>query len=191
MYQSAKMKPMKSALLVIDVQDSFKALSRWEHRNNPAFESNLLELIADFRSRGEQVIYILHTDPDPAFTKGNPAYKLMDFLEPLPHEPTFEKSSRNCFTSTALAQYLTQNGISKLVITGIQTEQCCETTARVAGDLGYSVDFVTDATRTFPIKHWELEEWISTTEITKATEYHLAGRFARIVGTSQFIAEGN
>lgn len=181
--QSAYSEDMKTALLVIDVQDSFKVLPRWEKRNNPEFEHNLTRLIQEFRAQDLPVIWILHQEFDSTespFHPEHPAYKLMDFVDRRQDEVLFEKSTRNSFTSTGLQQYLTQRGIQHLVITGIQTEQCCETTTRVAGDLGYRVSYVTEATLTFPIKHWAKEEYISTEEIVKATEYHLAGRFATI-----------
>nr|WP_284466973.1 isochorismatase family protein [Actinomadura madurae] len=63
------------------------------------------------------------------------------------------KTSRNAFTTTNLQQLLTSRGIGEVTVCGIQTEQCCETTARLAADLGYRVTFVTDATATFPIAH--------------------------------------
>ena len=75
----------------------------------------------------------------------------MDFLSPHPGEPVMLKDTRNCFTSTTLQAKLLALGVRRLAITGIQLEQCCETTARVAADLGYAVDFVIDATLTFPI----------------------------------------
>lgn len=174
---------MKTALLVIDVQDSFKALPRWEKRNNPAFEANLSKLIAECRALGHEIIWIMHQEFDDLqnpFHPEHPAYRLMDFLDRKPEEVLFEKTTRNSFTSTGLQQHLTQRGIQHLIVTGIQTEQCCETTTRVAGDLGYGVSYVTEATLTFPIKHWAKDEFISAEEIVKATEYHLAGRFATI-----------
>ena len=67
-----------------------------------------------------------------------------------------------------------------LVIVGIQTEQCCETTARLAADMGYDVTFVTDATATFPIVRPDTGEVLPAQEVIERTEYALAGRFARI-----------
>ena len=67
-----------------------------------------------------------------------------------------------------------------LVIVGIQTEQCCETTARLAADMGYDVTFVTDATATFPIVRPDTGEVLPAKEVIERTEYALAGRFARI-----------
>jgi nicotinamidase-related amidase len=179
----------RSALLVIDIQDSFKATPRWERRNNPGFEENVSRLIEAWRAAGLPVIFVLHTDSDPEFATGSPFFKLMDFLRAEPGEPVIVKNTRNAFTSTNLQQLLTERSVDRVVITGISTEQCCETTARVAADLGYDVDFVTEATRTFPIVDPDGGEELSADEIVRRTEFVLRGRFARIVTVDRLVEE--
>jgi len=171
----------QSALLVIDAQDSFKAGPRWERRNNPAFEKNVASLIDAYRSAHLPIIFFLHNDSDEAFSRTSRFFKLMDFIKPGPDEPVMVKTTRNCFTSTTLQTLLLEKGVRRLEITGIQMEQCCETTARVAADLGYAVDFVTEATMTFPIPNWDKPgEELGVDAIKERTEYALRRRFARI-----------
>jgi nicotinamidase-related amidase len=180
----------QSALLVIDIQDSFKVLPRWPRRNNPNFEKSVTKLIDAYRSAGLPVIYFLHFDDDPGFERNNPNKKLQDFLKPRADEPILEKGTRNGFTSTDLSSLLLKLGVRRLAITGIQTEQCCETTARVAGDLGYAVDFVTEATLTFPITNLDKPgEELGTDAVVERTEYALRGRFARIVTVEELEVE--
>lgn len=179
----------RSALLVIDIQDSFKATPRWERRSSPRFEDNVDRLIRAWREAGLPVIYFLHTDPDPGFETTSPFFKLMDFLSPAPGEPVLLKNTRNAFTSTNLQEILKERGVERLVITGIQTEQCCETTTRLAADLGYDVDFVLEATMTFPIPDPETGEELSTDEILRRTEFVLRRRFARIATVDGLVAE--
>ena len=179
----------RSALLVIDIQDSFKATPRWERRSSPRFEENVDRLIRAWREAGLPVIYFLHTDPDPGFETTSPFFKLMDFLSPAPGEPVLLKNTRNAFTSTNLQEILKEKGVERLVITGISTEQCCETTTRLAADLGYDADFVTEATMTFPISDPETGEELSTGEILRRTEYVLRKRFARIATVDDLVAE--
>lgn len=171
-----------NALLVIDIQDSFKALPRWQHRNNPAFEANVLRLIDGFRAAREPVFYFLHSDNDEHFSVTSPYYRLMDFLAPRADEPLTHKTSRNCFTSTNLLQLLLARHVGRVTVSGIQTEQCCETTARIAADLGFEVDFVTEATLTFPIPKTldPGSEVLPADEVVERTEYALRRRFARI-----------
>lgn len=179
----------RSALLVIDVQDSFKLGPRWEQRNNPKFEENLNRLIAAYRAAGLPVIFFLHTDPDPGFETTSPLFKLMDFLVPLPGEPLLVKNTRNAFTSTHLGEILAEKGVKRVAVTGISTEQCCETTTRVAADLGYDVDFVTEATRTFPITNAGTGDVLTTDEIIRRTEFVLRGRFATIATVDRLVEE--
>ena len=141
----------QSALLVIDAQDSFKVGPRWARRNNLEFEHNVTALIDAYRAAGLPVIFFLHTDGDPGFEPDSVHLKLMDFLSPLTSEPVLLKDTRNAFTSTTLQTKLLHLGVRRLAVTGISMEQCCETTTRVAADLGFAVDFVIDATMTFPI----------------------------------------
>jgi nicotinamidase-related amidase len=190
MLDSSQVPIAQSALLVVDVQDSFTATSSWERRNNPDFEKNVEALIAAYRAANLPVVFFLHTDSDEGFATDSPFFKLMDFIKVRGDEPVFVKSTRNCFTSTPLQPYLLEKGVRRVAIAGIQMEQCCETTARVAADLGYAVDFVTEATMTFPIPNWDRPgEELDVAAIRERTEYALRRRFARLVTVAQLTEE--
>jgi len=88
-----------------------------------------------------------------------------------------------------LEDWLRARGIGELLITGIRTEQCCETSARHASDLGFNVRYVTDATLTFPMRTRAGRE-VSAAEIRERTELVLDGRFARVVATADALAPG-
>jgi nicotinamidase-related amidase len=181
MLYNKKVPIRESALLVIDAQDSFKAGERWARRNNKDFEKNVGRLVDLYREHGLPVIYFLHSDEDPGFRRTDPEYRLMDFLSPRSEEPVLHKDTRNVFTSTGLPALLMEKGVRRVVITGIQMEQCCETSTRVAADLGYAVDFVTEATMTFPIpNHDRPGEELGVDAIRERTEYALRRRFATI-----------
>lgn len=183
----SKLEESRNALLVIDVQDSFKANARWGLRNNPAFEANVRRLIGAFRNRGQLVVYFMDNDEDEHFNPQSPYYRLMDFLSPRAGEPVFHKYSRNCFTTTPLQQLLLRRGVTTVTIAGIKTEQCCETTARIASDLGFDVDFVTEATLTFPIQSTGGRD-MPAAEVVERTEYVLRDRFARLRTVDEAIA---
>lgn len=181
MLQSSQVPVSESALLVIDAQDSFKVGPRWEQRSNRDFERNVDALIRLYRDAGLPVIFVIHTDEDEHFSPDSPHFKLMDFIQRRNGEPLIIKNTRNCFTSTALGPMLLERGVRRLTIAGIQTEQCCETTTRVAADLGYAVDFVTEATMTFPIPNYDVPgQALDVDAIIERTEYALRRRFARI-----------
>jgi nicotinamidase-related amidase len=185
---------MNSALIVIDVQESFRRRPLWEAVSNPSIVEQVNRLVEAARARGDLVVWVLHSEPGTggAFDPACGQVRLIDGLGPREGEPVITKTSINAFTTTNLQQLLTIRGIGELVLCGIRTEQCCETTARVASDLGYEVTFVTDATATFPIPHRDAPAdrsvaeiladplTLSTADVVTRTEYALAGRFATI-----------
>lgn len=185
---------MTKALLVIDVQESFTRRDSWQAVSNPDIVQDVAELVAAARGAGDLVVWILHHEPGTGgvFDPVNGYTRLLDGLGTEEGEPVLTKTSRNAFTTTNLQQLLTGKGIRELVVCGIQTEQCCETTARVANDLGYDVTFVTDATATFPIPHRDAPAdrpyaevladplTLGVDEVISRTEYALARRFATI-----------
>ena len=193
---------MTTALLVIDVQESFRARDTWAAVSNPDIVDDVGALVAAARQRGDLVVWVLHSEPGTGtvFDPAGGLVRLMDGLEPREGEPVLTKTSRNAFTTTNLQQLLTERGVSDLVVTGIQTEQCCETTARLANDLGYRVDFVTDATATFPIPHRDAPpdravadlladpRTLGVDEVLARTEYALARRFATIRTVAELAA---
>jgi nicotinamidase-related amidase len=192
---------MTRALLVIDVQESFRHKADWPLIGNPDIASQVARLVAASRVAGDLVVWILHTEPGTGgvFDPENGHVRLMAGLEPRPGEPTVPKTSINAFTTTNLHQQLTRAGVTEVVVCGIRTDQCCETTARIAADLGYDVSYVTDATTTSPIPHPDVagrpvEEWLadprtlSVADITARTETVLGGRgFATIATTADFV----
>lgn len=191
---------MQTALIVIDVQESFRQRAIWSTASNPDIVSDVNRLVDAARSRGDHVIWILHAEAGSGgvFDPASGHVRFIDGLVPAVGEPVLTKTSHNAFTTTNLQQLLVSRGIGHVVVCGIRTEQCVETTARVASDLGYEVTFVTEATVTFPTPHWEapqlsVEELLadprtlSVAEILARTEYALAGRFATIATVDQVV----
>jgi len=193
---------MKRALVVIDVQESFRRRELWAANSNPDIVARSQQLVDAFRGTGDLVVWVLHSEPGTG-TVFDPALgyvRLMDGLVPAAGEPVLHKTAHNAFTTTNLQQVLTQHGIGALAVCGIRTEQCVETTARVAADLGYDVTFVTDATATNPIEHRDAPpgrpvaeiladpRTLGTAEIIARTEYALAGRFATVRTVAELVA---
>src|SRR3954453_14242741 len=181
----------QSALLVIDAQDSFKLdAKKWERRNNRDFEKNVGRLIEAYREAKLPVIFFIHTDPDPGFVTYHPMLNFLYEIKPRSTEPVIQKNTRNVFTSTGLSALLLEKGVRRVAITGIQMEQCGQTGAPVAAEVGYAVDFVIDATMTFPIPNWDKPGEELGVEATKErTEYALRKRFARITTVAELEAE--
>jgi nicotinamidase-related amidase len=179
---------MDSALIIIDVQESFRQRESWQESSTPDIAARVNRLAEAARDRGDMIVWILHHEPGSGtvFDPLNGHVRLMSEIVAKDTEPVFYKSAHSAFSAPSLQQHLTTAGVHKLTVCGIRTEQCCETTARAASDLGYTVDFVTEATATEPITRDGVT--LSTKDIVARTEFVLDGRFARIVTLAQACA---
>lgn len=173
-----------TALLVIDVQQSFRHRPYWQEAGLPAFLAALNRLIAGCVERKVPIVRILHVEREGPFSLASGHVRPMPELAEYPVAAEFHKSRHSALVGTGLETWLISNGIRRLIVSGIRTEQCCETTARHASDLGFEVDYVTDATLTFDMKHPDGAP-VAANEIKRRTELVLAGRFAKICSVEQ------
>jgi nicotinamidase-related amidase len=186
---------MKRALIVIDVQESFRRRPYFRSDELPAFLRRVQSLIDGSRERGVPVVQVFHRepgeDPDNPFTAASGLVRPMSELS-LRADAVFHKQVHSAMFATdpggvTLEAWLRERGIGELLVTGIRTEQCCETTARHASDLGFAVRYVSDATLTFPMRTRAGRE-VSAAELRERTELVLDGRFARVVSSETAFA---
>jgi nicotinamidase-related amidase len=180
------MSTVRTALLVVDVQESFRHRPYWSDHDVPLFLLRLQALIDGAKARDIPVVQIFHVEESGAFSAASGHVKTIDGISITP-DAVFHKRSHSALVGSGLDVWLVQHGIRRLIISGIRTEQCCETTTRHSSDMGYEVNYVTEATLTFPMtdrrgKHWSPEE------IKARTELVLDDRFARIVTVEEALA---
>ena len=176
------------ALLVIDVQKAFDDPS-WGARNNPGCERNVARLIEDFRERGEAVVFVRHDSDEPASTlrPGQPGHEFKDVVTGEP-DLLLTKSVNSAFLGDQdLDGWLKERGIGRIAVCGITTNHCCETTARMGGNLGYDVDFVLDATAAFDMTAPDGTTFDADT-VARMTAANLDGEFATVVTTEEHLA---
>jgi nicotinamidase-related amidase len=192
---------MTNALIVIDVQESFRARPLWATTDNPDVAKKVAQLVDAARAAGDQVIWVLHAEPGTGntFDPASGHVRVMAELSPAADEPVLVKTVHNAFTTTNLQHLLTTAGVRSLTVCGLRTEQCVETTARVASDLGYQVTFAVDATATNPIPHpsapagQTVEELLadprtlSAADVRERTVYAVSGRFATVKTVAEII----
>ncbi|MFL0564599.1 cysteine hydrolase family protein [Microbacterium sp. 179-I 1D1 NHS] len=141
----------RAALVVIDVQRGFDDTVYWGRRDNPACESNIAALLVQWRELGWPVVFVRHDSTSDAspLRPGQAGNDLKPEVTGIP-DLLVTKSVNSSFHGTPdLDAWLRANGIEQIVVTGISTNHCCETTARVGGNLGYDVYFALDATHSF------------------------------------------
>lgn len=144
--------PNRTALVLIDVQKGFlEREAAGERRNNPQAVSNMARLLDAFRRRGMMVIHIRHasTNPVSLLRPELPGFAVMGEVREIDGEPVLVKNVNSGFIGTDLEERLRRAGIATAVIAGITTNHCVETTARMAGNLGFDVRLVADACYTF------------------------------------------
>lgn len=182
--------PPEAALVVVDVQVGFDD-PWWGPRNNPACDENIAALVSGFGSTGRPVVFVRHDSVDPGspLRPGTPGNALKAYLADRRPDLTVVKSVNSSFHGTPdLEAWLGARGISTVVVTGITTNHCCETTARVGGNLGFDVRFVLDATHTFD-RQGPDGTTMTADELARATATNLHGEFATVVSTREVLAD--
>ncbi|QCB44781.1 isochorismatase family protein [Hydrogenophaga sp. PAMC20947] len=179
---------MNTCLLVIDAQASFQHRPYSTDRDMGAYLAAQNALIHGAQAAGIPIVRIFHTDgPADAsnpFALASGHVRPIDGLADFQPAATFQKSRHSALVGTGLDVWLTQHGIQRLIVSGIRTEQCCETTTRHASDLGWTVDYVIDATLTFDMQQPDGRP-LSAQDIKDRTATVLQDRFARICSVEQ------
>jgi len=172
------------ALVVVDVQQGFDQ-PVWGRRNNLECERHIAALIDHWRDSGWPVVFVRHDSSDPAspLAPGTPGNAFQDVLTGSP-DLLVTKSVNSAFHGApSLQTWLDCNGVRRIYVCGITTNHCCETTARVGGNLGYDVRFVLDATHTFD-RADPAGELVAADELARVTATNLHGEFATVIDTA-------
>lgn len=146
---------MSTALLVIDVQNALLAAQPYQAET---MLSNIQALLHAARSRHYPVIFIQHEGAaGTPFEPHSEGWQIAEAVAPLPTEPVFGKRFNSAFRETPLQAYLQDLQITHLVIAGMQTEYCIETTVRVGFEFGYRITLPADANSTLDHGEWTAE----------------------------------
>ncbi len=182
---------MKTSLIVIDAQESFRHRPYFTAVSMPAYLDAQNTLIEGCVKHGIPIVRIFHTDGPPsannAFALESGLIRPIEGLTPFEAAITLTKHRHSALVGSGLDVWLTETGVRRLIVSGIRTEQCCETTTRHASDLGWSVDYCVDATQTWDMQHLD-GSVLSAADIKARTGAVLAERFARICSVQQALA---
>lgn len=142
------------ALLIIDMQKGMADPAL--ERNNPGAEDNIALLLDAWRARGAAVVHVRHISRTPGspFWPGQPGAEFQQRFAPAEGAHVVEKNVPDCFIHSGLERWLRVRGIDALVIVGVSTNNSVEAGARTAGQLGFTVRVVSDATFAFARKDY-------------------------------------
>ena len=179
----------RTALILIDVQQAFL---EWEaagmRRNNPQAVENIARLLEAFRKNGMAIFHIRHASREPgsALRPELRGHQAMPAAREQAGEPVIVKSVNSGFIGTDLERRLRAGGHATLVIAGITTNHCVETTTRMAGNLGFDARLVEDACYTFDRTGFGGRRETAE-DIHRMTLSNLNGEFATIETTDMVL----
>ncbi|WP_141530786.1 cysteine hydrolase family protein [Bacillus cereus] len=176
------------ALIIIDVQKAFQ-FPYWGERNNLFAEENMKRLLEEWRKRNLPVFHIQHVNKESVqsmFYQHAETVNFKEEVKPLPDEIIIQKSVNSAFIGTNLEEQLREKKCNTVVIVGLTTNHCVETTTRMAGNLGFTTYLVSDATATFNRTGSDGTEY-SAEDIHNMTLVNLHDEFATIVTTKEVL----
>ena len=167
-----------TALMVIDVQQGLFDEGAFEPERLLA---RLKTLISHARSSGVPVIYVQHNE-DPqwggSLVAGQPGHSIHPSIEPKSGDAIIQKWNPSAFMDTNLQQVLEEKGIKRLVLSGMQTEMCVDSTCRDAYGRGYKVTVASDA-------HSTMDNGVLTADQIIKHENATLRNFAKIAPTEE------
>ncbi|MHA6667424.1 cysteine hydrolase family protein [Homoserinimonas sp. A447] len=185
-----------AVLILIDVQDAFDD-PYWGPTSNPACEDNIAALVDAWHERGGTIVVVRHdsVSPESPLHPSHPGNQLKPVAANASAELLVVKSVNSAFLGEPnLGDWLKANEATQLVLCGIQTNMCVETTARMGGNLGYEVIVPLDATRTFDLEGTAgpdgAKPSATADELMRVTAINLAGGgFATVTTTGALLRD--
>lgn len=173
----------KSALLVIDMQNGLFKGEPKPH-NVKLVLSNILSLIEYCRLNDRPIIFIRHVgEKGTPLDPNGPNTQLITDLPFNPHKDTvIEKMYPSSFKNTVLKEVLEKLDIDEIIIIGMKTEYCIDTTVRAASEYGYKVTLISDAHTTTD------SAALNASQIIDHHNQVLSNAFAQLKTTAEFIS---
>ena len=179
---------MKEALVIIDVQNDYFEGGKMELKNPSEALKNIKRLLAKFRDEKKEIIFIQHIavrEDAGFFLKNTHGAEIHEEITPLISEKTVVKNYPNSFFNTGLDKYLKEKGVDTLVITGMMTHMCVDSTTRAAKDLGYKCLVIKDtcAPRDFTFE----EKTVTAENIQNSFMTALGYYYADIISCEEYL----
>lgn len=177
------------ALLLIDIQNDYFPEGAMELVGAVQAAEKARALLDAFRSTDRPVIHIQHiaTRPNATFfLPGKPGAEIFPLLAPLPTETVLQKHFPNSFRDTGLQEVLAKLGVKELVIAGMMTQMCVDTTTRAAFDLGYKAQLACDACATRDLTF--AGQTVKAADVQVSYMAALNGLFASVQTTDMIIS---
>ena len=175
------------ALVLVDIQQGLD--DPWYGvRNNPEAEGNAAKLLNEWRDHDWPLVHIQHhsTNPESPLFPGKPGVAHKSEVAPMAHEPVMVKSVNSAFIGTNLEQWLRDRGIERVVICGLTTNHCVETSTRMSGNLGFDTYLVRDACAAHNLAGLDGSNY-SADQVHAMSLANIASEFATVLSTQEVL----
>ena len=179
---------MQYGLVLIDIQQDYFEGGQSELFQPREAAANAHKVLSAFRANRWPVFHVRHISTKPGatfFLPDTPGAEFFPDTAPVNDEPVVIKHKPNSFLHTDLAARLTQANVDQLVICGMMTHMCVDTTVRAASDLGYSVTLIGDACATKDLR-WA-GETVPAEQVQRAYLAALDGSFAHVISATDWL----
>ena len=175
------------ALILVDMQQGLD--DPWYGvRNNPGAETNAGRLLAAWRAQNWPLVHIQHlsTNPESPLFPGKPGVPHKPEVAPETGEMVMQKNVNSGFIGTNLEQWLREDKIEQVVICGLTTNHCVETTTRMAGNLGFDAVLAHDACAAHDLTGPEGTHY-SADQVPAMSLANIASEFATVLSTDEIL----
>ncbi|EDR98215.1 isochorismatase family protein [Anaerostipes caccae L1-92] len=177
---------MKKALLIIDVQNDYFPNGKCQLYKPEVALNAIKDLLKDFRKQDLLVIYIRHESINGTFFNPNTdGVQIHNDIKPLDTETVIVKHYPNSFYETNLQNKLVENGVTELVICGMMTHMCIDTTIRAAKDYGYELTLISDGCATKELE-WN-GDYIPADTVQSIFMASLNQKFANVITSTDYL----
>ena len=179
---------MSTALVLVDIQNDYFPGGRMELVGSEAAGQKAAQALQLFRKKGLPVFHVQHLSAKPGatfFLPGTDGAKINPCVTPVAEEPVIEKNFPNSFRNTVLLEKLKERKIERIVIVGMMTHMCIDTTVRAAFDLGLSCSLLHDACATRDLAFGG--RTVPADEVQAAFMAALGSAFATVLATEEYV----
>ncbi len=179
---------MPPALILVDIQQGLD--DPWYGvRNNPDAEQHASRLLQHWRGQQWPIVHIQHlsTNPESPLFPGKPGVPHKPEVAPAANEPVMTKNVNSGFIGTDLEHWLRENGIEQVVIAGLTSNHCVETTTRMAGNLGFEAVLAHDACAAHDLTGPDGTHY-SADMVHAVSLANIASEFAEVLSSDDVIA---
>ena len=177
---------MNKALLLVDIQNDYFPGGAMDLAGSPEAGARAGELLRVFRQKSLPIIHIQHISARQGatfFLPGTKGVQIHESVAPIEGETVFRKNFPNSFRETPLLEYLHHHQIMQIVIVGMMTHMCIDTTTRAAADLGFQCTLVHDACATRSLSFGGAT--VSAEQVQTAFLASLNGAFAKVLSVKE------